>query len=41
MPDVANLINKRNTKKLKNKQHSEFPKCNCINKVTCPLKGKC
>ena len=41
LPDVGNLINKSNTKKLRNKQCIETPKCNCINKDTCPLKGKC
>ena len=41
MPNVANLIYKSNTEKLRNKQRIEFPKCNCINKTTCPLKGKC
>ena len=40
MPNVANLIN-NNTKKLMNKQWSEPPKCNCIDKTKCPLKGKC
>ena len=41
MPTVANLINKSYTKKLRIKQHVASPKCNCINKATCPLKGKC
>ena len=41
MASVANLIDKSNTKKLMNKQHKEPPKCNCINKTNCPLKGKC
>ena len=41
MPNLANLINKTNIKKLRNKQHIEPPKCNCINKAAFPLKGKC
>ena len=41
MPNVINLISKSNTKKLMNNQCSEPPKCNCTNKVNCPLKGKC
>ena len=40
MPNIANLINKSNTKKLNNKQYIEFPRCNYINKATCRLKGK-
>ena len=41
MPNVANLINKSNTKKLMNKQHKEPSKCNYINKTNCPLTDKC
>ena len=41
MPNVANLINKSNTKNLMNKQCREPPKCNCINKTDCCLRGKC
>ena len=41
MPNVAKLINKSNTKKLRNKQRIEPPKCGCFNKVIYPLKGKC
>ena len=41
MPNVANLIDKSNTKKLRIKQRLEPPKCNWINKATCSLKGKC
>ena len=40
MPNVTNLINKSNTEKLNYKQHSEFLRCNFINKTACPLKGK-
>ena len=39
MPKVANLINESNAKKLSNKQRIKPPKCNCIDKTTCPLKG--
>ena len=38
---VANLIDKSNTKKFRNKQGIEPPTCNCINKATCLLKGRC
>ena len=41
MPNVAYLINKSNTKNLNNKQHINFPRCNCINKAACLLKDKC
>ena len=41
IPNVTNLINKSKSKKFRNKQRIEPPKCNYINKVTCPLKGKC
>ena len=40
MPNMANFINKSNTKKLRNKQHIEPDKCNCINKANYPFKGK-
>ena len=41
VPNVANFINKSNTKKLMNKQCREPLKYNCINKTDCPLRGKC
>ena len=34
------LITKGNRKKVENKQRIEFPKCKCINKAACTLKGK-
>ena len=40
MPNVASLINKINIKKLRNTQHIEPPKCNCINKTNYHLKEK-
>ena len=43
MLDVAILINKSNSKKkkLNNKLHFEFLRCNRISKAVCALKGKC
>ena len=40
-PNVANLINESNIKKLRNNQRTEPPKCNCPNKTNCSLKVKC
>ena len=40
-PNVANLINNSDAKKLRNKQCSEPPKCNCIDNTIHPLKEKC
>ena len=40
MPNVTSLINKSNTKKQMNNQHTESSRCNCTNKANYCLKGK-
>ena len=40
MPNVANFIKKSDMKKLKNKQHTEPPKCNKLIRLLAPSEGK-
>ena len=40
MPNVANLIIVT-LKNLEKKQRTKPPKCNCLDKTTFPVKGKC
>ena len=41
MPNINCIINKSNITKLNKEKYKEIAKCNCRDKVTCPLKGKC
>ena len=41
MPDINNIINKSNMMKLSKEKDKETAKCNCRDKATYPLKGKC
>ena len=41
MPNINSIINKSNIMKLSKEKHKETAKCNCRDKATCPLKGKC
>ena len=41
MPNINSIINKSNITKLNKEKNKEITKCNCWDKVTCLLKGKC
>ena len=41
MPNINGIINRSNIAKLGTKKNKEIDKCNCRDKVRCPLKGKC
>ena len=41
MPNINGIINRSNIAKLGTKKHKVIDKCNCRDKVRCPLKGKC
>ena len=41
MPNINGIINRSNIAKLGTKKHKVIDKCNCRDKVRCPLEGKC
>ena len=41
MPNINGIINRSNIAKLGTKKHKAIDKCNCRDKVRCPLEGKC
>ena len=41
MPNINGIINRRNITKLSTKKNKVIDKCNCRDKVRCPLEGKC
>ena len=41
MPNINNIINKSNIAKLNKEKNKLIVKCNCRDKVKCPLEGKC
>ena len=41
MPIINGIINRSNIAKLGTKKHKVIDKCNCRDKVRCPLEGKC
>ena len=41
MPNVNGIINKSNIAKLSKEKKKVIAKCNCRDKVRCPLEGKC
>ena len=41
MPNINSIINKSNRAKLNKEKNKVIAKCNCRDKVTCPLEGKC
>ena len=41
MPTINSIIKESNITKLNKEKNKEIAKCNCRDKVTCPLKGKC
>ena len=41
MPNINGIINRCNIAKLGTKKHKVIDKCNCRDKVRCPLEGKC
>ena len=41
MPNINGIINRRNITKLSTKKNKVIDKCNCRDKVRCPLDGKC
>ena len=41
MPNINGIINKSNITKLSTKKNKVIDKCNCRDKVRCPLEGKC
>ena len=41
MPNINGIINRSNIAKLGTKKNKEIDKCNCRDKVRCPLKCKC
>ena len=43
LPNMASILTKQNSKVMNsnNQQAQENPKCNCRNKNTCPMPGKC
>ena len=41
MPNINGIINKRNIAKLSKEKNKVIAKCNCRDKVRCPLEGKC
>ena len=41
MPNINGIINKSNIAKLNKEKNKGIAKCNCRDKVKCPLEGKC
>ena len=41
MPNINGMINRSNIAKLGTKKNKEMEKCNCRDKVRCPLEDKC
>ena len=41
MPNINGIINRSNIAKLSKEKNKVIAKCNCRNKVRCPLEGKC
>ena len=41
MPNINGIINRRNIAKLSKEKNKVIDKCNCRDKVRCPLEGKC
>ena len=41
MSNINGIINKCNIAKLNKEKNEVIPKCNCRDKVKCPLEGKC
>ena len=41
MPNINGIINKSNIAKLCKEKNKVIAKCNCRDKVRCPLEGKC
>ncbi len=41
MPNINGIINKSNIAKLSKEKNKVIAKCNCRDKVRCPLEGKC
>ena len=41
MPNINSIINKSNIAKLSKEKNKVIAKCNCRDKVRCPLEGKC
>ena len=41
MPNINGIINRSNIAKLSKEKNNVIAKCNCRDKVRCPLEGKC